>query len=91
MAEGPQTPQEPHQGASRPGPPRSNGGLVHASSALAEGVLNSFRSQPLMLLVLVLNVSFLVLVHLGVNATGDRHHQEMTQLLEKCFPNGAKR
>lgn len=82
MAEGP---QEPRQGPPRPEPPRSSNSLLQAGGAVAEGIVGGLKSQPVMLLVLVLNIGFLTLVHFGVQATGERHHQEMSQLITSCF------
>lgn len=61
-----------------------NPGPSEEVGKVATAIVDSLRSQPLMLTIILFNIFFLVVIYFGVTNQRAQTHEIMKLLLEKC-------
>jgi hypothetical protein len=71
-----------------PIPPRRNGNIV---STIATALVESFRVNPSLIAIVVLNVIVIAMLFNAVSRAMDAHDKRFALILEQCFEREAPR
>ncbi|PWT78225.1 MAG: hypothetical protein C5B60_01555 [Chloroflexi bacterium] len=61
-----------------------NPGPTEEVGKVATSIVESLKTQPLMLVVMLFNIIFLAVIYFGVTAQRQQTHEVMKMLLERC-------
>jgi hypothetical protein len=59
--------------------------IVQATGRVAESIVGSMQTQPLLMALVLVNILFMGFLWWALSVSGDRRHKEMTYVMEKCF------
>jgi hypothetical protein len=64
--------------------------IVQASGAVATSIVDGLKSQPSLLLILILNLGVFALVAWGAYYNNERRFKREVMLIERCLPQQTK-
>ena len=63
-------------------------GPIEEGGKLATGVIEALKNQPVMLVLILMNLIFLGAIYFGVQSQRSQTHELVKLLIDKCAPAG---
>lgn len=60
--------------------------IADAGAKVATSIVDSMKSQPILLLVLLLNIAFCTLAYFAVNDQREKTQAQFMAVLTRCYP-----